>query len=135
MSFQIGANMDQNIQIHIESATAQSLGLRGEQGIEETLSLSNAESSNRALGTIDSALKQINSQRANLGAYQNRAEMASKGIAIAAENLTASESVIRDANMAETVVEYTKQMILNQSSLAMLANANQNGEMILNLLK
>lgn len=135
MSFQVGSNMDQNIQMHIESATAEALGLKNEQGIEGVLGMADSESANRALGTIDNALKQINSQRANLGAMQNRTEHAARGIAIASENMTAANSVIRDANMAETVVEYTKQMILQQSSMAMLANANQNGEMLLNLLK
>lgn len=134
MSFQIGSNMDQSMKINIESATAESLGLRNTQGVEGSISLANTESANMALGTIDSALKQINSQRANLGAYQNRAEMASKGIAIAAENMQASESVIRDANIASTIVDYTKNLILNQTSLAMLSQANQRNDLVLKLL-
>lgn len=138
MSFHIGANMDQNISINIASATANALGLRGEgqDGSNGNLiSVEDAESANMALGTIDEALKTVNRQRANLGAVQNRMEIAVKGINIAAENLQASESRIRDADMAKESVEFVKNQILQQSSMAVLAQANSRSADVLSLLR
>lgn len=138
MTFQIGANMDQNISINVAAADARSLGLTGEGqdgSVSNTVDLSNAEVANRAIGTIDEALKLVNRQRADLGAVQNRMETAVKGLNVAAENLTASESVIRDADMAQEMVEYTKNQILQQASIAMLSQAqNQNRDSVLRLL-
>ena len=76
----------------------------------------------------------MNKQRADLGAYQNRFEMASKGIAISAENMQAAESQIRDADMASEMVEYTKNQILNQAGTSMLAQANARSQSVLQLL-
>lgn len=138
MSFHIGANMDQNISINIASATAEALGLRGEgqDGSNGNLiSVEDAESANMALGAIDEALKTVNRQRANLGAVQNRMEIAVKGINIAAENLQASESRIRDADMAKESVEFVKNQILQQSSMAVLAQANSRSADVLSLLR
>ena len=137
MQFHIGANMDQSEKVFIGTMTAAALGvLGGMQGGEgEALSLSSAESANMALGTIDNALKQISKQRADLGAYQNRFEMAYNGVAIAAENLQASESRIRDSDMAKQMVEYTKNQILQQSGNAMLAHANASTQSVVRLLQ
>ncbi|MGP1593972.1 MAG: flagellin N-terminal helical domain-containing protein [Treponema sp.] len=137
MQFHIGANMDQSEKVFIGTMTAAALGvLGGMQGGEgEVLSLSSAESANMALGTIDNALKQISKQRADLGAYQNRFEMAYNGVAIAAENLQASESRIRDSDMAKQMVEYTKNQILQQSGNAMLAHANASTQSVVRLLQ
>jgi flagellin len=87
-----------------------------------------------AIGLVDSALKTINKQRADLGAYQNRFEMASKGVAIAAENLQASESRIRDVDMASEMVNFVKNQILSQSNTAMLAQANMKTQSVMQLL-
>lgn len=138
MTFQIGANVDQHISISVASATASALGLKGEgqSGSEENLiNINDAESANMALGTIDEALKTINKQRADLGAVQNRMEMAAKGIDVAAENMTASESIVRDSDMAKEMVDYTKNQILQQASTAMLAQANSQSQQVLNLLR
>lgn len=138
ITFQVGANVDQNIKINIASATAESLGLRGkgQDGEDGALvSVSDTETANRTLATIDEALKNVNRQRADLGAVQNRMEMAAKGINVAAENMTSAESVIRDADMAQEMVEYTKNQILQQASTAMLANANSQSQNVLSLLK
>jgi len=132
MSFHIGANMDQNIKVYIGTMTAQGLGMRSEQ---DKLSISSTEDANRSIGSIDAALKQVNKQRADLGAYQNRAEMAKKGIDIAAENMQAAESKIRDADMAEEMVKYTKDLILQQAATAMLGQANMSHSLVLSLLK
>lgn len=138
MTFQIGANMDQRISISVASATANALGLKGEGqtgSAENLININDADSANIAIGTIDEALKNINKQRADLGAVQNRMEMAAKGIDVAAENMTASESIVRDADMAKEMVDYTKNQILQQASTAMLAQAaNQNKDAVLRLL-
>ncbi len=136
MQFQIGANVDQNERVYIESMSATALGLSGSQGdADERISIADPESANLAISTIDEALKTVSQQRANLGAYQNRFEMASNGIAIAAENLQAAESTIRDTDMAAEMVEFTKNQILEQSGTAMLAQANTQSQNVLSLLR
>ena len=80
-------------------------------------------------------MKKINKQRADLGAYQNRLEIAVTGIDIAAENMQASESRIRDADMAKQVVDFTRDQILTQSGTAMLAQANTSTQQVLSLLR
>ncbi|MDR2210600.1 MAG: flagellin [Spirochaetaceae bacterium] len=134
MWFHIGANMDQREQVFIGTMTAKGLGVRN-VGDDTILSLSEPDSANRAIGTLDEALKKINKQRADLGSYQNRLEHAVRGLDIGAENLQASESRIRDTNMANEMVTYTKNQILNQAGTAMLAQANQKGQTVLQLLQ
>jgi flagellin len=134
MQFQVGANMDQNEQVFIGTMTAQALGLQGAQGDTGMISIATPENANQAIGTLDSALKVISKQRADLGAYQNRFEMASKGVAVAAENLQASESRIRDTDMASEMVSYTKNQILSQAGTAMLAQANTRNQSVMQLL-
>jgi flagellin len=132
MYFHIGANMDQRERAYIGTMTAEALGVRGaDDGI---LSLSSPDNANRAIGIVDEALKTVNKQRADLGAYQNRLEMAVQGIDIAAENLQAAESQIRDVNMASEVVDFTRNQILIQSGTAMLAQANTIPQSVLQLL-
>lgn len=135
VTFQVGANMDQNVKVTIGAVDATTLGLRGSQEGGEMITVADQESANRTLGTIDEALKVVNKQRADLGAAQNKFEMAQKGINVASENLTASESRIRDTDFAETMVDFTKQQILTQSASAMLAQANTNSSLALQLLK
>jgi flagellin len=134
MQFQVGANMDQNKQVFIGTMTALSLGLQSNQDGNEFLSISTAESANQAIGTVDAALKMVSKQRADLGAYQNRFEMAAQGVAIASENLQAAESRIRDTDMASEIVNYTRGAILNQAGTAMLAQANMRTQSALQLL-
>jgi len=134
MTFHIGANMDQKEQIFIGTMTAEALGLK-QLGTGEIMSISTPEQSNRNIGVLDQALKTVNKQRADLGAYQNRLEMAVKGIDIGAENLQASESRIRDLDMAKETVDFTKNQILSQASNAMLAQANQRTQSVLQLLQ
>jgi len=135
MQFQIGANMDQNSRVYIGTMTAQALGLQSSQNDNsEFLSISTPEAANQAIGSLDSALRMVSKQRADLGAYQNRFEMAAQGIAIASENLQAAESRIRDTNMASEVVNYTRDSILNLAGNAMLAQANMRTQSVLQLL-
>jgi flagellin len=134
MVLHVGANMDQSETIFIGDMTASALGIRNGQGGEEMVSLLTAEDANLAIGTIDNAMRIINQQRADLGAYQNRFEMAAQSVAIAAENLQAAESRIRDTNMASEMVRYTRGTILNQAATAMLAQANVRPQSVLQLL-
>jgi flagellin len=134
MLFQLGANMDQNERVYIGAMTTEALGLTGVQGATDSISISTPEQANRTIGTLDAALRVVSKQRADLGAYQNRFEMAALGIASAAENLQAAESRIRDVNMAGEMVDYVKNQILVQSGTAMLAQANTQPQSVLQLL-
>ena len=133
MWFHIGANIDQRERVYIGTMTSTALGMK-EIGSGDILSLETPESSNMAIGVIDSALKTVNKQRADLGAYQNRLEHAVRGLDVGAENLQAAESRIRDADMAEQMVNYTKNQILVQAGTAMLAQANMKTQSVLQLL-
>jgi flagellin len=138
MWLHIGANMDQRERLFIGTMTAQGLGLQNPNGPPHTatfISISSPDRANMAIGVLDEALKHVNKQRADLGAYQNRLEYAMKGLAVGAENLQAAESRIRDVDMAEQMVEFVKNQILIQSSTAMLAQANTKPQTVLALLK
>jgi len=134
MWFHIGANMDQRERVYIGTMTSAGIGVKNPV-TNEIVSISTPDKANQAIGTIDMALKKVNKQRADLGAYQNRLEYAVKGLEQAAENLQSAESRIRDTNMASQMVEYTKNNILIQSATAMLTQANQKTQAILQLLK
>ena len=134
MWLHIGANMDQRTQVYIGTMSASALGLRS-VGTEEIMSLESPDDANRAIGTLDEALKKINKQRADLGAYQNRLEKTVVGLDIGAENLQASESRIRDTDMAKEMVDFTKNQVLTQAGTAMLAQANQSSQNVLSLLQ
>ena len=134
MWFHIGANMDQRMQVYIGTMSATALGIR-EIGTGDKISLAAPDDANRAIGTIDEALVKINKQRADLGAYQNRMEYAVRGLDISAENLQASESRIRDTDMASQMVQFTKNSVLQQAGTAMLAQANAQSQNVLSLLR
>jgi flagellin len=134
MWFHVGANMDQRMNAFIGTMTASALGLRS-IGSEEILTLAAPDDANASIGVLDEALKKINKQRADLGAYQNRLDFTVKGIDIAAENLQAAESRIRDTDMASQMVEFTKNQILTQAGTAMLAQANARSQSVLSLLQ
>ncbi|MCK4541869.1 MAG: flagellin [Spirochaetales bacterium] len=136
--FHIGANMDQRERVYIGTMTAQGLGIQGAGGLAHTasfISMSSPDSANISIGTIDAAMRKVNKQRADLGAYQNRFEHAVVGLAVGAENLQAAESRIRDVNMAAEMVEFVKNQILIQASTAMLAQANQKTQAVMQLFQ
>jgi len=138
MWFHIGANMDQRIRVFIGTMTAQGLGIQSPAGLPHSasfISLSTPDKANTVIGVLDKAMRIVSKQRADLGAYQNRLEMARTGLSVGAENLQASESRIRDTDMAKQMVEYQKNQILTQASQAMLAQANQQGQSVLQLLR
>jgi flagellin len=134
MYFQVGANMDQRERVFIGTMTAQALGLQSSEA-GESISISTPDQANRAIGLVDAALTAVSRQRADLGAYQNRFTMAAKGVAVAAENMQAAESLIRDTDMAAETVQFVKNQILSQAGTAMLAQANLQGQTVLQLLQ
>ncbi|MCL2808863.1 MAG: flagellin [Treponema sp.] len=134
MQLQVGANMDQSARVFVGDMTASALGLVDSQGNAGKISITDPQEANLAIGTVDAALRVVSKQRADLGAYQNRFEMAAQGVAIAAENMQAAESRIRDANMASQMVDFTRDSILNQTGTAMLAQANLRSQSVLALL-
>ena len=138
MWLHIGANMDQRVQVIIGTMTAQGLGVQGANGRPTNatfISLSSPDRANAAIGVLDHALRLVNKQRADLGAYQNRLEYAMKGLSIGAENLQAAESLIRDTDMAAGMVDFVRDQILVQSATAMLAQANTKPQSILQLFR
>jgi len=138
MWLHIGANMDQREQVYIGTMTSQGLGLKDATGLphaaKPVFTLSTPDGANMSIGLMDMALKKVNKQRADLGAYQNRLEHATKGLLVGAENLQAAESIIRDTDMASEMVNFTKNSILVQSGTAMLAQANAKTQSVLQLL-
>ena len=138
MWLHIGANMDQRERVYIGTMTAQGLGIQGATGTPSTatfISLSTPDKSNIAISVLDEALKKVSKQRADLGAYQNRLEHAMKGLDVGAENLQAAESRIRDTDMAKEMLQYVKNQILTQTSTAMLAQANQKTQSVMQLFQ
>lgn len=133
MWFHMGPNQHQRERVYIATMTSRALNMKRDDGT--LITLSTAESANEAIGVLDDALHRINKQRANLGAYYNRLEHAAKGLMVAYENVQASESRIRDADMAETASEFTKNQILVQSGTAMMAQANTRPQSVLQLLR
>lgn len=137
IKLQVGANADQNFTVKLADMSATALGLKGagQDGTEQSISLADSDSANMALATIDEALKTVNKNRADIGASMNRMEMTKKGIDIASENISASESRIRDADMAKSITEHVRNQILQQSSISLLSQANTNNQNVLALLK
>lgn len=136
IKLQVGANADQNFTVKLADMSATALGLKGagQDGTEQSISLADPDSANMALATIDEALKTVNKNRADIGASMNRMEMTKKGIDIASENISASESRIRDADMAKTITEHVRNQILQQSSTSLLSQSQVNSQAVLKLL-
>lgn len=133
MWFHVGPNQHQRERVYIQTMTAQALNLRRVDS--SIVTLSTPAQANEAIGILDNALQKINKQRADLGAYYNRLEHAAKGLMNAYENTQASESRIRDTDMAEESVAFTKNQILVQTGTAMLAQANIRPQTVLQLLR
>lgn len=135
IALHIGANSDERISFNLEAATAESFGLRNSQGESNSISVLDKESANAAISTLDEALLKVSKQQALIGANQNRMETAKQGIDIAVENMASANSRIEDADMAEKFVEYSRNQILSNSSLAILSQANSNSQNVLALLR
>jgi flagellin len=133
MWFHLGANMNQRERVYIGTMTAQAFKFRDGTG-KVIVSLSSPQGANGAIGLMDNALQILSKQRADLGAYYNRLDKTAKGLMVAFENIQAAESRIRDANMADEMVEFTKNQVLVQSGTSMLAQANLQSKSALRLL-
>lgn len=134
MWFHIGPNMDQREQVFIQTMNARGLEMRA-ISTGDAISLSTPAKANRVIGIVDQALMKVSKQRADLGAYQTRLEYATKGLLSGYENMQAAESRIRDTDIAEQMVEFTKNQILVQSGTAMLAQANLLPQSVLQLFR
>jgi len=130
LKFQIGANKSQDITLTIKDMTS------GGLGINSLVLVSGSTSANydTVISNLDNAIKKVSEERANLGAVQNRLEHTINNLGVTAENLSASESRIRDVDMAQEMTKFTKNQILMQSATAMLAQANAKPQMVLSLL-
>jgi len=133
MFFHVGPNQNDRIRVFIATVSTRALNLSSEEGVRR--SISTAGQANAMIGYVDNALDTLNMQRANLGAYYNRMENTISALGIAEENMIASYSRIRDANMASEMVEYTRDQILVQTSVAMLAQANFKPKLVMRLLE
>lgn len=127
-TFLIGANTNQSMALEIKDMGAQALGVAG-------LDIDTQANANVAIKVIDNAIQKVSSQRSSLGAVQNRLEHTINNLGTASENLTAAESRIRDVDMAKEMMEQTKNNILAQAAQAMLAQANQQPQGVLQLLR
>ena len=134
MWFHMGPNMHQRERVFIETMTSSALGLRNPT-VLTFISISTPGKANAVIGIADEALRIISKQRADLGAYYNRLDMTSRGLMTAYENIQAAESRIRDADMAEEMVGFTKSQVLTQTGTAMLSQANMQSQSVLRLLQ
>ena len=130
---QVGANANQSMSIEIGDMRSEALKIRNADG--DTLSIKTSEEANKAITAFDLALNAVSSQRANLGAVQNRLEYTISNLDNTAENLTSAESTLRDVDMAKEMMEYSKNNILNQAAQAMISQANQQPQNVLQLLR
>ncbi len=133
LSFQVGANMNQMITLGIKSMKAADLGV---DKAKVTIDKDTATTTiSKAISTINTAIDTVSTERANLGAYQNRLEHTINNLNTSSENLSAAESRIRDVDMAKEMMEFSKNNILTQAAQAMLAQANQQPQAVLQLLR
>ena len=132
--FQVGANMDQREQVFIGDMTSKALKFVDNSG-QLALKLDNPSNANKLIGQVDNAMNIVLKQRADIGAYQNRFQYAVKGISIAAENIQAAESRIRDTDMASEMTQFVKNQILVHSGTSMLAHANMKNQAVMKLME
>lgn len=136
-TFQIGFEntSDNRLSIQLDSVKAEDIGSSDSTARIDDIDLSTQSGAQTALGIIDDAISDVSNARGDIGAYMNRLAYASANIAISIENLQQSESVIRDADMAEEMATFTKSQILQQAGVAMLAQANTLPQSALQLLR
>ncbi|PJZ49628.1 flagellin [Leptospira saintgironsiae] len=127
----VGPNQNEKLEIFVDAMNAGALQLET-NGKKQTLST--PASSNAMIGILDNAIQRVNKQRSDLGAYYNRLEITAEGLQANYVNMVSAESRVRDADMAEHIVDYTKNQILTKSGVAMLAQANMRPEQVVKLL-
>jgi len=133
MNFQIGTRANQAIRVGMTDMRAQALGLSGSDG--STLNISTRDKANAAINVLDNAISKALDQQTTIGAVQSRLNYTSQNLITASENVQASESTIRDVDMARAMTNYTKNNVLMQAAQAMLAQANQSSSGVLSLLQ
>ena len=130
---QIGTKASQSIKAGLTDMRANALGLQGTNGT--TLNVSTQEKANAAINVLDTAIQKALDQQTTIGSIESRLEYTASNLTTASENVTSSESTIRDADMAKEMTEYTKNNVLMQAAQSVLAQANQNSSNVLSLLK
>ena len=130
---QIGTKAAQSINVGLTDMKATALGLQGKDG--STLSVGNQEKANAAINALDAAIQKALDQQTSIGAAESRLEYTQNNLTTASENVTSAESVIRDADMAKEMTNYTKNNVLLQAAQSMLAQANQSSSNVLSLLQ
>ena len=130
---QVGTKASQSIKAGLTDMRAVALGLQGTDG--STLNVSTREKANAAINVLDNAVQKALDQQTTIGSIESRLEYTASNLTTASENVTSSESTIRDADMAKEMTEYTKNNVLLQAAQSMLAQANQNSSSVLSLLK
>lgn len=147
LTFQIGANAGQNITLDIKAMDAKSLGVAGDEvenlaatGTDKAvtttgINVSSQTAADGAITKIQKAIDDVSTERSNLGSYQNRLDHSINNLNTSSENLSAAESRVRDVDMAKEMMEQTKNSILAQASQAMLSQANQQPQQVLQLLR
>ena len=130
LNIQVGANANQKIEITLKTMDAKTLGLTG-----KTLDVGSTASANTLTTTLDAAIEKVSTHRSDLGALQNRLEHTISNLNNTSENLTAAESRVRDVDMAKEMMNFSKSNILQQAAQAMLAQANQQPQGVLQLLR
>ena len=133
ISLQVGAKANQSIKVGLTDMRAEALGLKGEEG--NTLNISTQGKANAAINVLDNAIQKALDQQTTIGSVESRLEYTSSNLTTASENVQASESTIRDADMAKEMTNYTKNNVLLQAAQSMLAQANQSSSNVLSLLQ
>ena len=133
ISLQVGAKANQSIKIGLTDMRAEALGLQGADGTK--LNISTQDKANAAINVLDNAIQKALDQQTTIGSVESRLEYTSSNLTTASENVQASESTIRDADMAKEMTEYTKNNVLLQAAQSMLAQANQSSSNVLSLLQ
>ena len=129
----MGTKANQQIKAAFSDIHAQALGLLSDEG--ETVQLTTRANAKRALTIFDNALQKVLDQQTTIGAIQSRLNYTAQNLTTAQENVTSSESTVRDADMAKEMTEYTKANVLTQAAQSMLAQANQSSSSVLSLLQ
>ena len=133
ITLQVGAKANQSIKVGLTDMRAEALGLQGADGTK--LNISTQDKANAAINVLDNAIQKALDQQTTIGAVESRLEYTSNNLTTASENVTTSESTIRDANMAKEMTEFTKNNVLSQAAQSMLAQANQQSSGVLSLLQ
>ncbi len=133
ISLQVGASANQSIKVGLTDMRAEALGLQGADGTK--LNISTQVKANAAINVLDNAIQKALDQQTTIGSVESRLEYTSSNLTTASENVQASESTIRDADMAKEMMQYTKNNVLLQAAQSMLAQANQSSSNVLSLLQ